>query len=209
MSEFIYKCFDICRWLLRPLKVCLIWTSLLTPASFHSDTTLQRVCIHLRGTTSISYLRTLEKETSLFPRSVGRSCQTCCKVGVVHSYIFFRRNWTSPLRCWHGYHLLRIARTVSSILTTVAKRCALAIFVSSKYNLQNIWWRNLSWNQSGSQWEPNHKSLLVSLWSFLHVSSRWCRDIESLLSREGFLQTVEIPPAADVVSIDLEPAAEY
>lgn len=52
--------------------------------SYHlpSDTTLQQVCIHLRGTTSISYLRTLEKEITLFQKSVDPSCRTCCEVGV-------------------------------------------------------------------------------------------------------------------------------
>lgn len=71
----------------------------MAPASFRSDTTLQQVYIHLRGTTSISYLRILEKEITLFLRSVDPSCQTCCKVSVRHTFSCKRSSASLSICC--------------------------------------------------------------------------------------------------------------
>lgn len=64
--------------MLTSLSVTKLW--LLTCASLCSDITLQQVFIRLRETTSISYLKTSVKETTLFLRSVGLSWLTCCEV---------------------------------------------------------------------------------------------------------------------------------
>lgn len=56
--------------------------------ALHPDTTSRQVFIHLRATISISYLRTLGKETSLYQKSVAPSSRTCCEVSAVHEVLF-------------------------------------------------------------------------------------------------------------------------
>lgn len=159
---WVIVCKKAWRW------CCNVFQYLLTLVFCHSDTTSPRVCIHSRATTSISYLRTLEKENTLFLRSVDPPCRSCCEVNVV-----------------------RFRRSSNDLLTD-----------GTNVQVAHV--------QHYRRWECWRKPL--SAWRCFAVtqasSSRWCRHTEPLVM-QGFLQTVEIPPSVDVVSIDLEPAAEY